>query len=167
MRPSRGALSSMKAVLIAVGSIVILLVYALTAASVTPQKSSTPPEVGVLEELVQFRPSGRAVIRRWRDPLTREVLKIEMLGVVSGEPVFAGARLLRNHLGEWRLRFDDGSACLVYRKEENLDKPITCTDHRGHKWLIEVRGVSEPVAIPGVATEEEPKLTILLQHQPN
>lgn len=156
----------MRAVLIAVGLTAISLVHALTVANASPEKRSTQPEVGLLEESVQFRPSGPTTIRRWRDPSSKELLKIEMLGAVSGEPVFTGARLLRNNSGEWRVRFDDGSACLVYKKEEDLSKSITCTDHRGRKWWIEVRGVSEPVAIPGIATEEEPKLTISLQYRP-
>ncbi len=156
----------MRAVLVAVGLTAILLMHVLTAASAAPNKSSTQPEIGVREELVQFRPSGRTVIRRWRDPLTGDLLKIEMLGIVSGETVFNGARLLRNQLGEWRVRFDDGSACLLYQKKEDLRRRIICTDHRGLKWSIEVKGVSEPVVIPGVATEEEPKLTISFEHQP-
>ena len=155
----------MRAVLVAVGLTAILLVHVLTAASAAPNKSSTQPESGVLEELVEFRPSGRIVIRRWRDPLTGRLLRIEMLGVVSGEMIFTGARLLRNQLGEWRVRFEDGSACLVYQKKEDLNKSITCTDHRGLKWSIEVKGVAEPVVIPGVATEEEPNLTILFEHR--
>lgn len=156
----------MRAAFIVVGIPVLFLVHALAAAPPTPEEGRGQPEGEVVEEVVQFRPSGRTVIRRWRDPLTRELLKIEMLGVVSGEPVFTGARLLRNQLGEWRVRFDDGSACLVYRKEQDLREPISCTDHRGLKWSIEVSGVIEPVTIPGVATEEEPKLTILFKHQP-
>jgi hypothetical protein len=156
----------MRPVPIAVGLTAILFVYLPTAANAAPKNSSTQSEIGVLEESVEFRPSGRIVIRRWRDPLTRELLKIEMLGVVSGETVFNGARLLRNQLGEWRVRFDDGSACLVFQKKEDLRKRITCTDHRGLKWSIEVKGVSEPVVIPGVATEEESKLTISFEHQP-
>jgi hypothetical protein len=157
----------MRAVLIAVVMAASLSVCVLAADNPTPEESGSQPEVGVLEESVQFRPSGRTVIRRWRDPLTRELLKIELLGVVSGEPVFTGARLLRNKSGEWRVRFDDGSACLVYQKKEDLYKPITCTDHRGRNWSIEVKGVSEPVAIPGIATEEEPRLTISFKYQPS
>jgi len=154
----------MRAVLMAVGLTAISLVHAVTAASAAPKNSSTQSEIGVLEELVQFRPSGRTVIRRWRDPLTGDLLKIEMVGVVSGEMIFTGARLLRNQLGEWHVRFEDGSACVVYQKKEDLNKSITCTDHRGLKWSIEVKDAAEPVAIPGVATEEEPTLTISFQH---
>lgn len=150
----------MRATLIVVGLTAFVFVHALAASNPTMERGASQSERGVVEELVQFRPSGRTIIRRWRDPVTRELLKIEMVGAVSGEPVFAGAKLLRNQLGEWRVRFDDGSACLVYQKADNLNKPMACTDHRGRKWVIEVKSVSEPVAIPGAASEEEPRLTI-------
>jgi hypothetical protein len=150
----------------ALGSLATLLAHVPATAHMDQGEDGKQVESGVFEEAIHFRPSGPITIRRWRDPTSRELLKIEMLGAVSGEPIFTGARLLRNKSGEWRVRFDDGSACLLYRKKEDLYKPITCTDHCGRNWSVEVKDVSEPVAIPGVATEEEPRLTILFKYQP-
>ena len=112
------------------------------------------------EERVEFNPSGPTTTRIWREPGTGRLLKVEFVDARSGEPVFTGARLIRNEPGHWRLVFADGSACPLYQSADPLPHSTTCADKRGAIWEILVQGLSSPRVIPGTATEDEFKLTV-------
>lgn len=146
------------------GLSLVILVCPLWNGCALQKESSLQREKADFKELVEFRPSGPTTIRTWREPLTGGLIKIELVGVVSGRALFPGARLLRNTLGEWRVTFDDGSACLVYRNEQDLPYFTHCTDPDGVRWFIEVSNVYKPVAVSGIAMEDEHKLTISLKN---
>lgn len=132
----------------------------VTESLVSGPVATGPDQAVGPEERVEFNPSGPTTIRMWRGSVTGRLLKVEFVDARSGEPVFTGARLIRNELGHWRLVFPDGSTCALYQPADPLPHSTICVDKRGMNWAVLVQGLSSPRVIPGTATEDEFKLTV-------
>lgn len=131
-------------------------------ASPSTENSSTllPPPDSVTRDL---HPSGPTVVRTWGGSAQTPPDRIELTHARSGRRLVGQARLLRQAAGQWIVQNSAG-----IQQALRVDAPSSSVsfEESGQRWRVRVLKQSEPVTRPGIATEGEPNLDLVLERLP-
>jgi hypothetical protein len=122
--------------------------------------AAMPPPDTVTRE---FHPSGPTVVRTWRGSADAPPDRIELTHARSGRRLIGQARLLRQPGGPWFIETSTGDTLPL-----SGDAPSSTVtfEESAQRWRIRVLKQEEPVVTPGIATEGEPNLDLVLERQP-
>lgn len=128
-----------------------------SAASSNP---SLPPPASVTRDL---HPSGPTVVRTWRSSAEAQPDRIELTHARSGRRLVGQARLLRQSTGQWIIQTTAGEQLPV---SGNVTPSTVIFEESDQRWRVRVLKQNEPVIRPGIATEGEPNLDLMLERLP-
>lgn len=122
--------------------------------------ASLPPPDSVTRDL---HPSGATVVRTWGGSAGAPPDRIELTHARSGRRLIGQARLLRQAAGQWVVQNSAG-----VQQALRVDAPSSSVsfEESGQRWRVRVLKQTEPVARPGIATEDEPNLELVLERLP-
>ncbi|EGI78600.1 hypothetical protein [Hylemonella gracilis] len=128
--------------------------------SADSSSASLPPPDSVTRDL---HPSGPTVVRTWGGSAGTPPDRIELTHARSGRRLIGQARLLRQAAGQWVVQNSAG-----FQQALRVDAPTSSVsfEESGQRWRVRVLKQSEPVAKPGIATEDEPNLDLVLERLP-
>lgn len=131
-----------------------------TGPSADSSSPSLPPPDSVTRDL---HPSGPTVVRTWGGSAGTPPDRIELTHARSGRRLIGQARLLRQAAGQWFVQNSAG-----VQQALRVDAPASSVsfEESGQRWRVRVLKQSEPVAKPGIATEDEPNLDLVLERLP-
>ncbi|MFO6419737.1 hypothetical protein ACLBKS_06010 [Hylemonella sp. W303a] len=133
---------------------------AQSSPSTASSNSSLPPPDSVSRDL---HPSGPTVVRTWGGSAQTPPDRIELTHARSGRRLVGQARLLRQGTGQWFIQTSAGEQLPV---TGNVTPSTVIIEESGQRWRVRVLKQIEPVTKPGIATEDEPNLDLLLERLP-
>lgn len=128
--------------------------------SADSSSASLPPPDSVTRDL---HPSGPTVVRTWGGSAGTPPDRIELRHARSGRQLVGQARLQRQAAGQW---FVQNSAGIQQTLRVDAPSSSVSFEESGQRWRVRVLKQSEPVAKPGIATEDEPNLDLVLERLP-
>lgn len=131
-----------------------------TSPSAETNSTPLPPPDSVTRDL---HPSGATVVRTWGGSAGAPPDRIELTHARSGRRLIGQARLLRQAAGQWVVQNSTG-----VQQALRVDAPSSSVsfEESGQRWRVRVLKQSEPVVRPGIATEGEPNLDLVLERLP-
>lgn len=108
-------------------------------------------------------PSGQRIFREWRRKSESLPYAKEIQGATSGTILIKTVRLVFVKKSKlWVIQFSDGKIIDLLSVGEPNPKIVKGINDAGHEWEITINNASYPKIIPGIATEDEPKLDLRL-----
>lgn len=111
----------------------------------------------------EYHPSGPTTRREWRHAPGQQPYRIELDGVRSGRLVVGKARLWRQADGRWTIESSTGQRTTLRAPKMGTAPPPLLFEEGGVMWTVHVTGESVPAPQSGVAQEEEPSLSLVLE----
>lgn len=114
-------------------------------------------------ETTILSPSGPIYKKEWFDTKTSQLIRMEYLRVTPGRTIVGRVRILLEPNGCWKVEGSQGDVeTLLCLKDSVLRKPVYVTDGN-HRWEVKAIRINEvPLEKPGVATESEPSIDLLI-----
>jgi hypothetical protein len=115
---------------------------------------------GVTNTDVRLRPSGPSKRTEWRKSAQSAVERIDIDRALSGEPLVAGANLIRQPNGAWAITPQSGQT-LALSVVLNVAQRVQLAPN--HTWEVRVTAIHTPAPEqPGISQEDEPYLTLTM-----
>ena len=142
----------------------VMLLASMTAGCAAdnpqPSRAVTPS----LETVVRYmHPAGPTTVRTWRSSADAPPYRIELQRARSGRLLIGQARLLNVPGGQW---FIVNATGLKLPLPAETPSAALAFEESGQRWLVRVLKRDTPIATPGIATEGEASLDLLLERQP-
>jgi hypothetical protein len=145
-------------------SLVLLMTVAACAAMPSPPKASPddPGQVTGGIETVQriLHPAGPTIRREWRQDQGSPVSRIQIANARSGQLLVGQTRLQRLPDGGWQITTGAGH---VLRLATGSGAGSQAFAEGGRNWTLRVEKETLPILRPGVSTEGEPALDLLIE----
>ncbi len=146
--------------------LVLLLTLGACTATGAPSSGAAGgpvPGVGGIETVERtMHPAGPTVRTEWRAQALAPVSRIRMVNARSGQVLLGQTRLQRVGDGGWQI--STGNAAPWRLNTQKSASPQTFVDG-GQTWTLSVEQAHVPRVQPGLSTETEPALDLLLQRQ--
>jgi len=117
------------------------------------------------QETVQreFHPAGPTTIREWRVNSVEQPYRIAFERIRSGHLLVGKARLQRQYNGTWFVVLSSGTRVRLLGSKETKTKTLVTFAEDKRIWKVRVTNQELPVDRPGIATEAEPSLDMIIE----
>jgi hypothetical protein len=110
----------------------------------------------------ELHPAGPTTRREWRGSQTEQPYRIQYERIRSGHVLVGQARLIHDKNGIWYVESSNKKRLKLLGKKERKTKTLKRFTEQKQVWRICVTQQDIPVIQPGVATESEPSLDLVL-----
>lgn len=110
----------------------------------------------------ELHPAGPTTRREWRGDQAEQPYRIQYDRIRSGQVLVGKARLIRGKNGAWYVESSNKKRLKLLGKSESMTTTLKQFTEKKLVWRICVTGQEVPQVQPGVATESEPALDLVL-----
>lgn len=110
----------------------------------------------------ELHPAGPSTRREWRGEQTEQPYRIQYERIRSGRVLVGQAKLIQGKNGVWYVESSNKKRLKLLGKSESKTTTLKQFTEKKQVWRICVTGQEVPQIQPGVATESEPALDLVL-----
>jgi hypothetical protein len=109
-----------------------------------------------------LHPAGPTTKREWRTDQAEQPYRIQYERIRSGQVLVGQAKLVQRKNGSWYVETSGKKRLMLVGKSERKTRTLKTFTEEKHVWRICVINQEIPQVQPGVATESEPALDLVL-----